>query len=187
MATATAQSREITFEKYLALPETMQRYELIDGEMVMSPAPTARHQTVLGNFYRAVFHFVSRRRLGAVLFAPLDIVVQRRPKLRTRQPDLIYVDSARQHILADQIEGGPDLVVEILSPADTRRQVSAKLRDYCKIDVRECWLVSLEAETIEVLQLSAKTIKRLSLYGVGDVLRSRVLPGLALQTKRLFV
>src|SRR5262245_16624608 len=187
MATSTAQDREITFEKYLALPETMQRYELINGEMIMSPAPTARHQTVLGNFYRALFNHVSRRRLGAVLFAPLDVVVQRKPKLRTRQPDLIYVSAARQHILSNQIEGGPDLVVEILSPGDTRRQLSAKLRDYCKIGVRECWLVSLEAETIEVLQLSTKTIKRLGLYGVGDVLRSRALPGLELQTNKLFV
>lgn len=115
---------------------------------------------MLGNFYRALYDFVSRRKLGVVLFAPIDLIVRRKPKLRTRQPDLIFVSTARQHILADQIEGGPDMVVEILSASDTRKRISEKLHDYQLLGVRECWLVSIEAETVEVLRLSANEIKR---------------------------
>lgn len=187
MAVSVANKHEITYEEYLTLPEIVQRYEIVDGEMIMSPAPTTRHQAVLGNFYRALFDFVTRRRLGFVLLAPLDVIVRRKPKLRTRQPDLIYVSTEWQHIIADQIEGGPDLVVEILSPGDTRKKIAKKLKDYCRIGVRECWLVSIEAETVEVLRLSTKNIKRIGLYGIGDLIRSKVLSGLALPTKKLFV
>jgi Uma2 family endonuclease len=78
-------------------------------------------------------------------------------------------------------------VVEILSPGDTRKKIAKKLKDYCRIGVRECWLVSIEAETVEVLRLSTKNIKRIGLYGIGDLIRSKVLSGLALPTKKLFV
>lgn len=168
------------------MPETMRRYEIIDGEMIMSPAPTTRRQAVLGNFYRALFDFVSRRKLGTVLFAPIDLVVRRKPRLRTRQPDLIFVGAARQHIIADQIEGGPDLAVEILSASDTRKRISEKIRDYQMLGVRECWLVSMEAETVEVLRLSANETKRAGLYGTGDTLRSLVLAGLEMSLAKLF-
>ncbi|KAA0229441.1 Uma2 family endonuclease [candidate division KSB1 bacterium] len=186
MSVNLTSSKKIDFAEYLALPETMQRYEIIDGEIIMAPAPTARHQIVLGNLYRALFSFVSKRRLGFVLFAPLDVVVRRKPRLRTRQPDLIFVSTARQHLVGDRIDGAPDLAVEILSPEETRHKIAAKLKDYCRIGVRECWLVSLEAETIEVLRLSTGKAKRLDLYDFGDVVRSEVLPDLALSTKKMF-
>jgi Uma2 family endonuclease len=186
MGASVANKHEITYQEYLALPETMQRYEIIDGEIIMSPAPTTRHQAVLGNIYRPLFDFVSRRHLGFVLLSPLDVIVRRKPKLRTRQPDLIYVSSERRHVVGDQIEGGPDLAVEILSPGDARKKVAAKLKDYQKIGVRECWLVSIEAETVEVLRFTAKTIKRIGLYGFGEVVRSEALPNLKLPTKKIF-
>jgi Uma2 family endonuclease len=186
MAIALVNNHEINYDTYLALPETMQRYEIIDGELIMSPAPTTGHQLALGNFYRPLFDFVSRRQLGFVLFAPLDVIIRRKPKLRMRQPDLIYVSNERRHIISDRIEGGPDLVIEVLSPSDTRKSIAQKLKDYAKIGVRECWLVSIEAETVEVLQLTPKIVKRIGLYGIGDVVHSNVLPGLELPTKKLF-
>jgi len=186
MSVTLVENHEINYEEYLALPETMQRYEIIDGKMIMSPAPTAGHQFSLGNFYRPLYDFVSRRRRGFVLFAPIDVIIRRKPKLRMRQPDLIYVSKERQHIISDRIEGGPDLVIEILSPSDTRKTIAQKLKDYGKIGVRECWLVPIEAETVEVLQLAPKSVKRAGLYGIGDVVRSQVLPGLELPTRKLF-
>jgi len=186
MPATIVNNHEINYEEYLALPETMQRYEIIDGKMIMSPAPTSGHQFSLGNFYRPLHDFVSRFRLGFVLFAPIDVIIRRKPKLRMRQPDLIYVSNERQHLISDRIEGGPDLVIEILSPSDTRKNITQKLKDYGKIGVRECWLVSIEAETVEVLQLTPKSVKRVGLYGIGDVVRSRVLPGLELPTRKLF-
>ena len=85
------------------------------------------------------------------------------------------------------IEGGPDLVVEILSPSNIRRDIEEKLKDYASIDVRECWLVSPEARTVEVLKLSANRLERSGLYGVGDVIRSEVLPELRLKAEEVLV
>lgn len=176
----------LTYADYLALPEMKARYEIIDGVMMMCPAPTTKHQFVISNLHVLLRSFVRRRKLGVVLFAPVDIIVQRVPKLRTRQPDLMFISHARRSIIKDQIEGGPDLVIEILSPGNTRKQIERKLADYVWIGVRECWLISIEAETVEVLQLSAKEIKRLGLCGAGDRVRSAVLPGSALPVRKIF-
>jgi len=74
-------------------------------------------------------------------------------------------------------------VIEIVLPGNARKQIERKLADYVRIGVRECWLVSIEAEIVAVLQLSAQEVKRLGLYGVGDRVRSAVLPDLALPVR----
>src|SRR5690606_33018553 len=124
--------------------------------------------------------FVREHRLGRVFLAPLDIVIRRDP-LRTRQPDVMFISNARRYIIGRQvIEGGPDLVIEILSPTNTRRELEEKLHDYQRIGVRETWIVSPEARIVEVLQLSPERIERSGLYGLGDAIVSAVLPELAL-------
>ena len=152
----------------------------------MSPGPTTQHQRILRQLFRMMDPFVTEHGLGEVLFAPLDILIQREP-LRTRQPDLLFVSNERAGILGQIIEGPPDLVVEVLSPSNTRADVESKLADYGRIGVRECWLVSPEARTVEVLGLIEGSWKRISLYGLGDQVQSSVLSGLALAVSELFV
>jgi Uma2 family endonuclease len=84
------------------------------------------------------------------------------------------------------LEIPPDLVVEVLSPSDTRRLVDSKLKDYRKIGVRECWLVSSEARTVEVLRLSAKKVETVRIYGAGDTLQSETLAGFTLSVQDIF-
>ena len=84
------------------------------------------------------------------------------------------------------IEMPPDLVVEVLSPSDTRSAMNEKIEDYRRLGVRECWLASSEAETIEVLRLTAQAGERFGLFGRGDTVRSEVLPELALSVDELF-
>ena len=130
--------------------------------------------------------FVVERGLGEVYFAPADIVIKRNP-LRTRQPDLLYVSNERSEILGDVVEGGPDLIVEILSPSNSRHDIDDKLSDYASVDVRECWLVSPEAQTVEVLSLHDGAWQRTSLHGQGDPINSLVLPDLSAEVSQLFV
>jgi len=84
------------------------------------------------------------------------------------------------------LEVAPELVIEILSPSDTREKIQRKLSDYQKISVQECWLVSPEAETIEVLKLESNNIERIDIFGIGDQVQSEVLPELALQADVIF-
>ncbi|MCI0523641.1 MAG: Uma2 family endonuclease [Acidobacteria bacterium] len=184
--------KKIAYEEYLAMPEINLRYEIIDGEMIMSPAPTSEHQWFIKNLMTRLDLFVTRKKLGVVLPSPVDVLIRKAP-LKTRQPDLLFLSAERTGItgraqLRDMpvIEVAPDLVVEVLSPSDTRSVLKNKLQDYIKIGVRECWLISPEAETIEVLKLAPEGAKRINLFGAGDTLRSDVLPGFKMKVDDIF-
>jgi Uma2 family endonuclease len=182
----TVALKHLTYADYLSLPEMKARYSIIDGELVMDGAPTPDHQAVLQEIFVKLDSLMRALRLGKVFLAPLDIVIRRDP-LRTRQPDLMFISNARQYIIGRQvIESGPDLIIEILSPSNTRRELRAKLQDYQSIGVREAWVVSPEGRTVEVLQLSSESIVRSGLYGLGDTIVSQVLPDLRLTVAEIF-
>jgi Uma2 family endonuclease len=180
------ETKRLTYEEFLELPEIKGRYEVVDGELIIAPSPTPKHQFNSRNLFLLLHHFVASHQLGEVLYAPLDVLVQQKP-LRTRQPDLLFISKERSGIIGQQmIEGGPDLVVEILSPSNTRPDIEEKLKDYGSIDVRECWLVSPEARTVEVLKFSSGRWERLGLYGIGDIIMSEVLPELHLKVDEIW-
>ena len=182
----TLQTRRLTYEEYLKSPEIKQRYEIVDGQLIIAPSPTLQHQTILRQLFLLVDRFVTEHQLGEVWFAPLDVLIQREP-LRTRQPDLLFVSNERAGILRDIVEGPPDLVVEILSPANTRTGLEEKLADYGRLGVNECWLVSPQARSVEVLRLEGGKWTRISIYGLGDQVQSQVLSGLIFPVDGLFV
>ena len=181
----STQTQKLTYEEYLKTPEIKARYDIVDGVMIMAPSPTLRHQTILRQLFLLLNRFVAEHQLGEVWFAPLDILVQREP-LRTRQPDLLFVSNERSEILGEIIEGAPDLVVEVLSPDNSRADIEAKLADYAGLGVLECWLVSPEARSVEVLGLSEGNWDRVAMYGSGDRVSSRVLVDLAVAVSELF-
>jgi Uma2 family endonuclease len=163
-----------------------QRYSIIDGELVMAASPNPPHQAIVQELLLKLDPLVRERRLGRVFVAPLDIVVRREP-LRTRQPDLMFIGRERRSIIGPQvIEGGPDLVIEGLSPTNTRQELQGKLRDYQTLGVHEAWVVSPGARTVEVLQLTPGSLQRLGLYGLGDLIASHVLPNLRLTVDEIF-
>ncbi len=181
----TLQTTRISYEEYLSGPETKQRYEIVDGVMIMPPSPNVEHQTILRQLFLHLNQHVDYDDLGQVWFAPLDVVIQREP-LRTRQPDLLFVSSARADIVGQVIEGAPDLVVEILSPENTRSGMEEKLADYAQLEVQECWLVSPEARCVEVMELGEGQWQRVGIFGLGDQVHSEVLPDLGLPVAEVF-
>ena len=185
MTTATT-TKPLTYEEYLDTPEIKGRFDIVDGEIIMAAAPTNEHQETIGEFYFILRPFVIERNLGKVLFAPLDIVIRRNP-LRTRQPDLLFISKDRYDRYQYPLEIAPELAIEILSPSNTRRRVQDVLADYAAIGVRECWLVSLDARTIEVLTLVNGEWRRLALLGIGDRMRSNVLAGLDVEVGQFFI
>ena len=182
----TTQTKLITYEEYLNEPESKERREIVDGEVVMVAAPTFYHQTISVNILAPTHYFVTTQGLGRIWHAPVDVVVEQEP-VRVRQPDLVFVSNERADILGDRmINGGPDLVVEILSPSNNRPYIQSKLADYARIDVRECWLLSPEAHTVEVLRLEEGHWRRAYIWGVGERIESVVLPGLVLDIAEIF-
>ena len=175
---------KLTYEEYLETPETMIRCEIVDGEVIVA-GPSLNHQIISGNINDPLRAFVRGNQLGRVVYAPVDVVVQRDP-LRVRQPDLLFVSNERADILGERIEGGPDLVVEIISPSNTRAEIVGRLADYASLNVRECWLVYPQIHAAEVLRLEGDEWRRAYIRGAGEWLESVVLPGLELNIADFF-
>ena len=120
MATAP---KSLDYAAYLKTPETMRRYDIVDGSMIlMSPGPDAPHQETSGEIYTLLKRHVERHRSGEVYYAPLDVIISKSP-LRARQPDVLYISNSRLGLIDGPIHGGPDLVVEILSPGNTPKHI----------------------------------------------------------------
>lgn len=189
---SSIETKRLTYEAYLATPEIKQRYDIVDGVMLMAPGPTPDHQWIMLELAVRLRSFVSERGLGVVLAAPVDLLIQREP-LRTRQPDILYLSAERTGIKGRAeirglqfLEIPPDLVAEVLSPSNSRRDIEDKLGDYRRIGVLECWLVRPEAETIEVLRLSAEQATTEAVFGIDGTLRSEVLGDFTLPIKEIF-
>ncbi len=183
----------LTFEEYLCTPLTRNRYEILDGVVYMSPAPTSYHQILIFRLCKIFDAHVTSQRLGFIIPSPVDVVIAQSPRTRTRQPDLLYLSRARSGLrrLSDlqampQITVAPDLVIEMLSPDEPRRALPEKLADYAAIGVPEVWPVSSEGQTVEVLKLENGQYVRAGLYGAGDVIVSLVLPDLNLSVNAIF-
>jgi Uma2 family endonuclease len=121
---------------YWNLPEG-EPVELIRGRLVASPAPNTIHQTLVILLSNLLFA-ASRRGGGRVLPGPADVVLDDHTIL---QPDLLYVRKQRRSILQDRVMGPPDLVVEILSPNNSRRDCVDKLNVHAQYGVAEYWIV----------------------------------------------
>src|SRR5215218_2890448 len=110
--------RRLTYDDYLLFPEDGQRHEVLDGEHYVTPSPFVQHQRISGRLYKPLSSWVEERQLGEVLYAPVDVVLSLHD---VAVPDLVYISNERAGLVTDKnIQGAPDLVIEIISPS-TRR------------------------------------------------------------------
>lgn len=174
-----------TYRDYINLPESEEkRYELIDGELYMAPAPTPAHQIIVGRLFRVLIEFVEAHDLGSVIFSPLDVVLSEEDVL---QPDVIYVSTDREGIITERnIRGAPDLVIEVLSPGTADRDRTIKRARYLKFGVREYWMVDPQARTIEVLKAGQTEFESVRVYPGGTTATSPVLEGLRVSVDAVF-
>jgi Uma2 family endonuclease len=143
----------LTYHDYAALPDDGRRYEIHDGELSVTPAPSPQHQICAANVFRILDGHVRSNGPGVVLFAPLDVILSDSAIV---QPDLVYLASDRLGAVSRRgIEGPPSLVVEILSPSTTMVDRETKRRLYARHDVPDFWLVDPDARVIEAYRLEA--------------------------------
>ena len=176
----TAGTKRLTFEEWRALPETKQRCEVVDGVLCMPPSPFGEHQWAIRVIFGALDRFLERHETGIALTSPYDVLIRREP-LRVRQPDILVANADLTGISRPSdlsglpyLEHPPLLVVEVLSPSNTPRDIEQRLADYRSIGVPECWLASFESRTIRVLRLAPEASETVATYGMGDTLRSPV-------------
>lgn len=141
----------LTYRDYAALPDDGRRYEILDGELSVTPAPGSAHQIILANLFRILDAHVRVHRLGIVLFAPLDVILA---DTAIVEPDLVYLDDAgRSRISRRGIEGAPTLLVEVLSPGTTSVDRRVKRALYARHGVPFYWIVDPVARTVEAFRI----------------------------------
>lgn len=136
-----------TYRDYVHFPDDGRRHELIGGRHVVTPAPTTRHQTVSRWLQHQLFEQIELTGRGQVFNAPTDLQLSDHDVV---QPDLLVVLEERLHAITPvKVEGAPDLVAEVLSPASRENDRGRKLELYRSSGVGEYWIVDPDAAVVE--------------------------------------
>jgi Uma2 family endonuclease len=178
---------KLTYDDFLLFPDDGQRHELIDGEHYVTPSPNTKHQYVLGNLHYLIRRWLEEHRVGRVFLSPFDVVFTR---FDVVEPDLLFLTHARarQALTAANVQGVPELVVEIGSPSTRKRDETIKRRLYEREGVSEYWVVDPELDAIRVYAREGEGFSRpreLSIEA-GDVLTTPLLDGLELRLADVF-
>jgi len=174
-----------TYDEYAALPDDGQRYEIVNGVLVMAPAPSPAHQDIVGMIFHYLLVQVKFAGLGRVFTAPIDVDLGQK---NVFQPDVVVVLNAHlERVAAKKIVGAPDLVVEVVSPGSGLMDRIAKYAVYARAGISEYWMVKPEGKTVEVFVLEAGEYRSLGVFGGQQTLPSRVVPGLLVRVEQFFV
>ncbi len=168
---------------YKLLPEGSP-YQLIEGELIMTPAPSPFHQIISGNLFEKIRMFAKERNAGIVLYSPIDIYLDDE---NAYQPDIVFISKGKQEIIKDDgIHGAPDLIIEILSPSTAYYDIKKKYKVYERCGVKEYWIVDPLQKTIEVFFNKEGGFKLVgSAKGEGEI-NSEILKGNILSLKEVF-
>lgn len=169
--------RLVTEEEYLALPESTQHTELVDGEVIVPPSPTWQHQQRAGRLFLRLQAWADGHPPAAVGMAPLDV---RFGPARILQPDLFVVLAGLPDDAATPLDVIPDLVIEVLSGSNRAYDRLTKRALYADAGVREYWVVDPMLRQVEIHRVGAEP-------GVAtDRLTTQLLPGFELDLLRLW-
>ena len=179
-----AATRRATFADLDAMPNDGRRYELIDGEIFVSAAPSWIHQQVVGNLHLLLRAWVDPRSLGQIALAPVDILLSDSSAV---QPDLVYASTPNlTKIRSGRYHGAPDLAVEVLSPTNREYDTVTKLFRYAQSGVREYWLIDPTYRTAQILSLIDGIYAPQKANEQGHY-ASIVLPGLMIDPEAIFI
>ncbi len=136
-----------TYKDYCLFSED-KRYEIIDGNAYMVPAPLTRHQRIIFNLTQMFTEYLNVKPLGDLWIAPVDVVLTDHDIV---QPDLLFISKERKSIVTEaNVQGAPDWVCEILSPSSIEKDRDLKLKLYSRHGVKEYWIIDPDTRSIEV-------------------------------------
>ena len=182
-------SADITFRKqtradYETLPPGSPRFQLIDGELHLSPSPDRSHQSLQGRLYLILANYLTENPIGVLFLAPFDLFLL---ETEVYQPDLLYVRADRKAIVEQHgVEGAPDLAIEIISRTSARYDRGPKRVAYLRAGTEELWLVDPAAKTIEVYRRKESPDHPTVVLRAGDHYACPLFPGLDLSFDEIF-
>jgi len=173
----------LNYDDYCLLPSNGKRYEIIDGELFVTPSPLWRHQNVLTNLLYYLVDFVKKHDLGKVYPAPFDVVFSQYDVV---EPDILYVSKTRASVLTEKnVQGAPDLVVEILSESTAKIDRTTKLKLYARYGVAEYWVIDPATCSVEIYRPVSGGYELVVQLDSSQSLTSPLFPGFALPLSKL--
>lgn len=183
MVPVITEKKKYTYEDYIKISDD-KRYELMHGELIMTPSPVPKHQRVSRKIEFILEKFVSDNNLGEVFDAPCDVYLDNENVV---QPDMLFISKERLNIIGEKnIEGAPDLVIEIISENSVYRDMVQKKKLYARFRVKEYWIVIPDEKEIEVYILKDNAYQLYQTYGKADTLESPALKDLRIVLKEIF-
>lgn len=172
-----------TYEDLFSLPDDGRRYEIIEGELYEMPAPSWDHAVTVMNLILLLAPVVQALG-GQVLTAPLDVLFEGADPV---QPDIVVLLPESAAIGAGRgVEGAPDLLVEVLSPANRGHDLLTKRALYAGAGVREYWIVDPTNRTAEILTLDRDAFHTIQVASGADAILSPLLGGMTLPLPTVF-
>jgi len=167
--------------------EEGKRYEIIEGELLVSTQPHLEHQRICGRLTAELVNWADRGGGGEVFPAP-GVIFDLENAVA---PDLVWISAERLQLIEGEdgkLHDAPDLAIEVLSPGTTnaRRDREVKLRLYSLRGVREYWIIDWPAKSLQIYRREAAALKLAATLLADDDLSSPLLPGFSLPVARLF-
>jgi len=174
----------LTVEDYRSLPEAGPRYQLIEGDLYMAPAPNRFHQEISRNLLVKLFLYLRETGAGKIFDSPFDVYLD---ETNVFQPDLIVVLNDRLGIFTEAgAEGAPNLVIEILSPKTRRLDLEQKRKAYPRFGVQELWIIDPDARLTIQHRFFADGSLTTVVTPENDSLTSTLLPGFLISAAELY-
>jgi Uma2 family endonuclease len=178
-----ASSVKLTYQDYIQLPED-RRYEIIDGELFLTPAPGIPHQRISARLMFALMRHTREHGGGEIFHAPCDVVLSQTDVV---QPDLLFISDERREIAEEKyVSAAPDLVIEILSESTAKRDRGIKAKLYERTGVVELWLVDPWEKKVEIFRRADGGFVRHAQFGASETLRTPMFPGLEIHLREVF-
>ena len=173
-----------TYDEYKTLPETGPQYQLVEGDLIVTPAPNTRHQRISRNLEFLLHQYAKNTGVGEVFYAPFDVILS---DTNVFQPDILFIRTKnRDRITKQGLRGVPDLVIEILSPATAEMDRGIKRKLYARYGVEELWLIDPQEDTIEIYNLLIDAQRPDKCFKDEEAIHSGILPGFKAPLSEIF-
>lgn len=183
-ASYMVQRKKYTYQDYLNLLDDGKRHEVINGELIMVAAPSTFHQTVLINLVNELKNFLNKEKSGKMFCAPTDVKLS---ESNVVQPDIIFISQERLNIITDNnVDGVPDLIIEILSPGTAYSDLIEKKEIYERFEVKEYWIVDPNKHRVEIYNNVNQQFELNQRIDLTGVVKSLVIKGFEVTLENIF-
>ena len=173
------------YRDYFLLPDDGKRYQIIEGELFMTPPPGFSHQRATTRLAGILYQYLNKNPIGEVICAPFAVVLS---DIHVVEPDLVYVSNAKKNLIKERgIFGSPDLVVEVLSKGNKKMDRTKKFKLYAQFKVPRCWIVDPMEKTMEMYELVKGEYQLIAKKQGNEIIKPSLFPGLEFSLKELWV